>query len=334
MAPAAFPNQTERPHMKNLLIIVPFKDYHLEDIKAACGEGWNIMRYPDGLDGEELAAALDQADVVLGEPDPQILLEHGQRVQLVQMTWAGTDKYTRSSIPFPADTKLCCAVGGFGHIISQYVVAQTLSIMQNLPGYRAQQLQEIWKDRGPIDSLENAKVLIFGAGDIGGFIAKRMSGFDVHAIGVCRDTSTPRPYFDELVTLDEAEKYLGEVDVVVGCIPNSDATAHWMDARRLAMMKEGAVLVNVGRGNFIDNMALAECLAAGHLRGAAIDVTDPEPLPVGHPLWKEPRCIITPHTSGGSFGRHKNTEDRICAICCDNIRRLQAGEALLNPVIG
>ena len=97
-------------------------------------------------------------------------------------------------------------------------------------------------------------------------------------------------------------------------------------------MRPGAVLVNVGRGNFVDCDALADVLAAGAIRGAALDVTSPEPLPADHPLWAEPRCVITPHVSGGSFGRHRQTEDNICAICCDNLRALRTGAALRNLV--
>lgn len=95
-------------------------------------------------------------------------------------------------------------------------------------------------------------------------------------------------------------------------------------------MKPDAVLVNVGRGNFVDCDALAEVLAAGHLRGAALDVTSPEPLPAGHPLWQEPRCVITPHVAGGSLGRNPQTEDNLCAICCRNLQALVSGGQFIN----
>ncbi|MDD6602350.1 NAD(P)-dependent oxidoreductase, partial [Parafannyhessea umbonata] len=157
-------------------------------------------------------------------------------------------------------------------------------------------------------------------------------GFDCTVTGVCRETSRPRPGFDRLVTLDAAAAELPGADVVVGALPNNDATAGWLDARRLRTMRPGAVLVNVGRGNFVDCDALAGVLAAGGIRGAALDVTSPEPLPADHPLWAEPRCVITPHVSGGSFGRHRQTEDNICAICCDNLRALRTGAALRNLV--
>ena len=99
------------------------------------------------------------------------------------------------------------------------------------------------------------------------------------------------------------------------------------------MMRERSILVNVGRGNFIDCVALARVLAEGRLRGAALDVTEPEPLPQGHPLWQEPRCVITPHKAGSSFGRCPQTEDLICEVCCDNLRRFVEGRELTHIVL-
>jgi phosphoglycerate dehydrogenase-like enzyme len=182
-------------------------------------------------------------------------------------------------------------------------------------------------------SLEGARVLIFGAGDLGGLTAKRLQGFDVHCTGVCRNVEQPRPHFERLVTLFEAEALLGESDVLVNCLPNTDETMGWLDERRLLLMKKGAILANVGRGNFVDCDALARVLAQGHLRGAALDVTEPEPLPKGHPLWQEPRCFITPHQAGGSFGKSAGTEERICQAACVNLRHFVSGEALEHVVI-
>ncbi|MDD6358967.1 MAG: D-2-hydroxyacid dehydrogenase [Parafannyhessea umbonata] len=335
--------------MPNLLVLVPFCDEHVAALTRAAGPGWTVERRGPAdastptticsgrydLPDDELVQALVRADVVIGEPAPALLrraADAGSRLRLVQMTWAGTDKYTRSDVPFPAGARLCCAVGGFGQLISQYVVAQVLGLMQNLPAYRDEQQRHRWGDLGPVGSLDGARVLVFGAGNIGGWVARRLSGFDCTVTGVCRETSRPRPGFDRLVTLDAAAAELPGADVVVGALPNNDATAGWLDARRLRTMRPGAVLVNVGRGNFVDCDALAGVLAAGGIRGAALDVTSPEPLPADHPLWAEPRCVITPHVSGGSFGRHRQTEDNICAICCDNLRALRTGAALRNLV--
>lgn len=316
-----------------VLITVPFKEKHLALLRETVGQD-AILTTTNALPGSDrMRKLLAQSDVVIGEPSPRLLAE-GTPVRWVQMTWAGTDLYTRGPVPFPTDTRLTNVAGtAYGHIISQYVVGQILSLMQNLPTYVRQQERELWKCAGPVCSLEGAHVLIYGAGDLGVCTAKRLQGFDAHCIGVCRNTAQPRPYFQRLVTLDKAEELLPSSDVVVNCLPNTPQTAGYMDERRLRLMKPNAVLINVGRGNFIDCDALARVLAVGHLWGAALDVTNPEPLPAGHPLWQEPRCVITPHEAGGAFGKSDGTEDRICAVCCENLRRYLDGKPLTHVVV-
>lgn len=322
------------PDTTRVLVMVPFKPHHMERLRrAAAGratitqvEGWHL-----GMG--ELRQLLAQSDVVIGEPAPALLAE-GTPVRWVQMTWAGSDLYTQGSVLFPAGTRLTNVAGAaFGHIISQYVVGQVLSIAQNLPLYVHQQERELWAGAGPVTSIEGARVLIFGAGDIGSTTGKRLAGFGCHCVGVCRSVSSARPHFERLVTLDEAEAELPLADVVVNCLPNTPETAHWLDGRRLRLMRDGAILVNVGRGNFVDCDTLACVLAEGHLRGAALDVCDPEPLPEGHLLWSEPRCVITPHVAGGSFGACAGTEERICDICCENLSRWLDGRPLTHVVI-
>ena len=105
-----------------------------------------------------------------------------------------------------------------------------------------------------------------------------------------------------------------------------------MNYRRLNAMKEGAIIVNVGRGNFIDCMALDDVLRSNHLWGAALDVTNPEPLPINHPLWNNPKCMITPHASGTTFKHLDATENLLCDIVCDNLSRYCDGTEIRNRV--
>lgn len=339
----------------NVVVFVPFNEGHMARIREAAGPDANVVQVLADRDksgavggkkvplapGMQRAAlppnpveeALQTADVVIGEPHPS-LLSADLPLKWIQMTWAGTDLYTRKDNLLPEGVTLTCVAGAaYGHVISQYVVGQILGITQNLAAYVRQQPTKAWHDLGQNMSLEGARVLVYGAGDIGSHVAKRLSGFDVARItGVCRDASKPREWFDDLVTLPRAESLLPETDVVVCCLPNSPETAGYFGERRLRLMKQGSVLVNVGRGNFIDGEALDRVLNDGHLRGAALDVTDPEPLPLAHPLWRNERCVITPHISGGAFGHSVGTEERICRVCCDNLRRYRAGEPLTHRV--
>ncbi|MBR5869243.1 MAG: D-2-hydroxyacid dehydrogenase, partial [Clostridia bacterium] len=112
--------------------------------------------------------------------------------------------------------------------------------------------------------------------------------------------------------------------------PGNPETAGLFSAERIARMKQGSLLLNVGRGSAIDSLALYNALTSGHLAGAAVDVTDPEPLPADHPLWQAENCLITPHISG--FYHLRKTYDNIVDIAIENIRRYKAGETLLTEV--
>ncbi|MBQ8953566.1 MAG: D-2-hydroxyacid dehydrogenase, partial [Clostridia bacterium] len=140
------------------------------------------------------------------------------------------------------------------------------------------------------------------------------------------------PEFDAMITLDGLDAALPEADIVVCALPSTPATIGLFGRARLGLMKETAVLVNVGRGNLIDCAALAEHLAAGRLWGAALDVTDPEPLPAEHPLWACRNALITPHITGGCFGHLQATETFTFALCRDNLIRFRDGQPLLNAI--
>lgn len=318
----------------DILVMAPFKEHHMEQIRQAAGVQANVVqKLEDEFSFQDMQEALRTYEVVIGEPPLRLLGADDVAVKWIQMTWAGDDRYTHGPFSFPEGIKLTNASGAYGHTISQYVVGQILAITQNLGTYAKNQATTAWYDLGPVMSLEGANVLIYGAGDIGSYVAKRLSGFGVASItGVCRKPGGPRAGFHRLVTLPRAESLLEQSDIVVGCLPSTPETTHYFGERRLRMIKEGGVLVNVGRGNFIDGDALARVLAEGHLRGAALDVTDPEPLPSKHPLWRNGRCLITPHVSGGAFGKSDETENRIAAICCENLRNYLAGQPLKNQV--
>lgn len=319
-----------------VLVLAPFKEEHMARIREAAGEGAHVVQMPydpKKFVQDDVAAELKRAEVVIGEPAARLLTDD-VAVKWIQMTWAGSDIYT-SRVRFPEGIAVTNVAGyAYGHTISQYVVGQILALTQNLAAYARQQTSETWRDLGKVKSLEGANVLIYGAGDIGSNVAKRLRSFDVaQIVGVCRDTSKPREHFDRLVTLSQAELQLPQADVVVCCMPQSPATHKYFNARRLERLKEDSVLVNVGRGDFIDLDALYKVLTAEQIRGVALDVTDPEPLPMRHRLWRHPRCIITPHISGGAFGHSDETEERICQVCCENLRRYSEGAPLTHQVI-
>ena len=128
----------------------------------------------------------------------------------------------------------------------------------------------------------------------------------------------------------ELDQLLPEADIVALSLPGGDGTRGILGEKQIGLMKEGALLLNVGRGNAVDTDALTRALEAGHLRGAALDVTDPEPLPAGHPLWHQPRAVITPHVSGGFHMR--DVYEKLVVRCTRNIAAFTQGRPLESVV--
>lgn len=171
-------------------------------------------------------------------------------------------------------------------------------------------------------------MLVVGLGGIGSEIAQRAHGFGMRVIGT-RRTDTPGPSWIERVGKPEdLLAMLPEADVVAICVPLTPETDGLFDERALGAMKQGSYLINIARGRIVKTDALLAELRSGRLAGACLDVTDPEPLPAGHPLWKEPRAIITPHVAADA----ELTDERSHALLRENLRRFGAGEPLLNVV--
>ena len=314
--------------MKKILVLVPFAPAQRRQL-AEAAPGWEFLYAKEDAAQQTLPEGVE---IVIGEPE-HAAIAAAPELKWVQMTWAGTDKYTAAPEPFPAGVALTNASGAFGPIMSEYALGAVLTLYHRFPAYLQNQRQERWEDAGAERSLRGKHALIFGAGDVGRCTAEKLSFFGAHVTGVRRRVSEVHAGFERLVSLEAAEGELPKADIVVCCIPNSAATAGYFGARRLALLKEDAVLVNMGRGSFVDAQALARRLEQFPAFSAALDVTDPEPLPEGHPLWKLENVLITPHVAGPSFGHCPDTEARICEICCGNLRRWLAGQPLKNRVL-
>jgi phosphoglycerate dehydrogenase-like enzyme len=199
-------------------------------------------------------------------------------------------------------------------------VAATLAAQRGIPFFVREQVAGRWSFTTQ-SSLVGARVLIVGAGDIGATIGRMLAGFDVELTYVARTAREGvRPTTD-------LPQLLPHADVVILIVPVTPETIGMVDAGFLAAMPDGALLVNAARGVVVDTGALLAELVAGRLR-AALDVTDPEPLPPGHPLWSAPGVLITPHVGG----EVPQTAERATAAAVEQIARVLAGEPLANVV--
>ena len=271
---------------------------------------------------------VDWAQVILGNV-PAAMLHGSPALEWLQTNSAGVEAYIQPGV-LAGDTLLTNATGAYGLAIAEHMLGMLLELFKKLELYRDAQKSGAWQSQGAVKAVYGSTVLVLGMGDIGGEFAARCKALGAKVIGVRR---SPRPcpeYADEVHLLEDLDSLLPQADVVAITLPGTDATRGLMSRERLAKMKEGAVLLNVGRGFIVDTEALCDALERGHLSGAGVDVTDPEPLPPTHRLWNIPTAVVTPHISG--FYHLRETHERIVGIFLENLRHFQAGEPLRNLV--
>jgi phosphoglycerate dehydrogenase-like enzyme len=207
--------------------------------------------------------------------------------------------------------------------IAQTVMLYLLALSRDLPGWLDAQRRCAW-ERHPIDDLQDRLLGVVGLGPIGLEVARLGLALRMRVVGLRRRARGDEPC--ETWPLARLDELLPRADALVLALPLADETRHLLDESRLARMKRGALLVNVGRGALVDEAALARALSAGRLGGAGLDVFETEPLPPESPLWALRNVIVTPHSSGDTPGNWL----RATEIFLDNLGRFARGEALVN----
>jgi phosphoglycerate dehydrogenase-like enzyme len=244
-------------------------------------------------------------------------------LRAVQLLSAGADVWIGR---LPDGVTLCDARGVHDSPTAEWVVAAILSYLREFPAFARAQARREWSyaAHAPTDELAGKRVLVVGAGSIGAAIGARLAPFEVELSWVAR---TPRPDEGVYGTAD-LPALLPYADIVVVIVPLTAETRGMVDAGFLATMRDGALLVNAARGPVADTDALTAALASRRI-GAALDVTDPEPLPPDHPLWDMPNVLLTPHVGGSVRG----LLPRAYRLVGAQLRRYIAGEPLVNQVV-
>jgi phosphoglycerate dehydrogenase-like enzyme len=238
-------------------------------------------------------------------------------LDIIQLMTAGAEVWTDM---VPDGVTLCDARGVHDSSTSEWVLAAVLASVRGFVEFGRAQAEGRWAYI-PTDELAGKRVLIVGAGSVGAAVARRLEPFDVEV------TSVARRARDGVHPVDELPALLPDADIVVLLVPLTPATRGLADAGFLSRLHDGALLVNAARGPVVDTGALVAELASGRIR-AALDVTEPEPLPAGHPLWDVPGLLLTPHVGGSVPGLRR----RAFGLVGDQLRRYAAGEPLENVV--
>ena len=244
-------------------------------------------------------AELAQCEILFGNVNMETLRKM-TALKWVHMQTAGVDWYADPKIGVPEDILLTNSSGAYGISIAEHMLTVTFMMLRRAAGYVLQQQEHKWANLGSAKNLYDCNVTVVGMGDIGGRYAMLCHAMGAKVTGVVRTARAEKPeYVKELFTTDGLVAAVKDADIVALAMPGTSETAGLLSQDILSKMKQGAKIVNVGRGSAIDQDALADLLQSGHLGGAALDVTTPEPLPADNPLWDMPDVIITPHVSYG-----------------------------------
>lgn len=251
-----------------------------------------------------------EAIVYYGNDDPQELasmLHAG--IRWVQLPHAGVEPWQRAGL-IHGTPVFSCSSGAYGEAVAEHTLALMLAAARSL---HVNARASAW---GPKNTrmFAGSTVALIGTGGIGAHLLRMLAPFHVRILAVSR---FPVDGADLTVTHADYREVLSEADFVVLAAPYTELTHHMISAAELTLMKDGAWLINIARGPLVDTAALVEALAADMIGGAALDVTDPEPLPEGHPLWSMPNVLITPHCANPNSeywtGLTQRTRDNVTA---------------------
>lgn len=285
---------------------------------------------PEGLryeqvdpDADEVPDSLDEVAFVVmhyrfSDRDGE-LLARMPGLEVLQTQTAGVE-HVRPYLP--EGVTLCNGRGIHDTSTAELALTLTLASLRGVPEFVRAQDRGRWEPERR-ESLADKTVLILGYGQIGAAIEERVRAFEAEVVRVARSAR------DGVHPISDLPSLLPDADVVIVVVPGTSETVGLLDADMLATMRDGALLVNVARGPVVDTDALLAELTSGRLR-AALDVTEPEPLPEGHPLWDAPGLLLTPHVGGASSAMHP----RARRLVREQLERYAAGEDLANVVTG
>ena len=280
---------------------------------------------------ETVISEIADADAFVGNITPE-QVRAGKNLSWVQTLSAGVEHVlhrTGSTDLRDSDIVLTNNQIVQGPEIADHAMAMLLTLSRDLPLYIADRQTETWRRRPYLGiELRGKTAVILGVGGIGQQIAVRAWAHGMRVIGVDPDDIPFSPFIDRVVKPDQLDQVIPEADVVFVAAPHTPKSHKMMGPSQFERMKQKSYFIAVSRGGVYDLGALVKALDSRRLTGAGVDVTDPEPLPEGHPLWKFDNVIITPHVAG----RSDQDRGRMLGIVKENIRRFAEGLPLLNVV--
>jgi phosphoglycerate dehydrogenase-like enzyme len=291
-----------------------------------------LVLFTESDASEAARSALLTADIAFGSPSPEHVLE--SKTRWIQLNSAGYTSYDHEEIRnrlIKNGVALTNSSAVYDEPCAQHLLAMITGVARQMPAaLDSQRGERSWPMnalRASSQLLNGQTVLLLGFGAIAQRLVELLRPLQMNVMAVRRKVSGTEPI--QVRDVSEVDKLLPLADHLVNILPANDQTSNFLDARRLASLKRGAIVYNIGRGSTLDQEALRKELLSGKVAAAYLDVTSPEPLPPDDPLWTTPNCFITPHSGGG----HSNEKERQVNHFLNNLLRFERGEDLVNRVL-
>ena len=309
---------------KKVLCVLPVEQRHKEKLERA-GRDCEFTYVPaKDVTDEQIA----EAEIIIGNI-PAERVHASENLELLQLSTAGAGTFIAEGV-LSKKTLLTNSTGAYSQAVAEHAFASCLMLQKKLHLYRSAQEKHSWTDFGTVTSMSDAVVLVVGLGDIGCYFASLCKALGAYTIGVKRRKSAKPDCVDELYMMDSLRDVLPRADVIFSILPGTKDTYHVYTDELFDLMKSSAIFINCGRGAAVDGVVLYRALSEGKIASAAVDVTDPEPLPADSKLWDLDNLLITPHISG--YYHLPRTFERIIDIAADNLDRYTSGRELKNIV--
>ena len=306
-----------------------FDDGHITSIRNAAEENHcTVSFYPDT---DAAMPCLADCDILFAPSNAQspALVKQAVNLKWFASYFAGVDPLLQPGV-LRKNILLTNGSGAYGITIAEHMIMVSLMLLRRMPEYAAFVKNKEFRSDLMIGSLYGANVVICGTGDIGQSFAQRLRAFCPAKITGVNRTGRNVQGFDSVIPMERLDAVLPQADVLALALPGTKHTEGLISAQRIAAMKKTAILLNVGRGNCIDQDALIRALNAGQIAGAALDVFRTEPIPQDDPAWNTKNLLVTPHCSGKMTMQY--TRDTLVSTFCENLKRFCEGSPMLHVV--
>ena len=309
--------------MKILVINNQLEQKHIDLIEQTAAELGALVKFYKA-----------EADIPESDFDAEIIygfapsiVKTSKNLKWLCVPWAGVDSLMVPGYFANEECLLTNSAGAYGVSIAEHMISVSLVMMRRLNEFFEETRNGQWLSPRSQRSLKDCRITVLGTGDIGTTFAKRAKAFEpAQIIGVCRSGKSSESVYDKVLSVKELDDVLPETDLLAMSLPATPETKGILSRERMALMPEGAYIVNVGRGSAIDEDALADNLESGHLAGAALDVFQTEPLPADNRLWKIKNLLITPHVAGNMTLPY--TKDKNVNMFLEDLRNYKEGRPL------